>query len=239
MTTVSVSLPAIQRGLGASTSDLSWVSDAFVLPMAALILTAGVFGDVHGRKKVFQAGLLLCALGAAVALCAQSTAVVWAGQVLAGMGAAALLPATLALISHAVPDPRARGKPIGWRLALFGLGLGFVLTPMTATAVGSVPHHLAGMAAAGNNAFRQFGGALGPAVLGAILTSRAAATCPPTWPPPAWTAPPGSPRPRRCGATASRRSRPATTEAGRVRCWARSARRSSTASTRRSPCRPR
>src|SRR3954467_1804482 len=68
VTTVSVSLPAVQRALNASTSQLSWVSDAFVLPMAALILTAGVFGDVHGRKKVFQAGLAFAAVGAAVAL---------------------------------------------------------------------------------------------------------------------------------------------------------------------------
>lgn len=60
-----------------------------------------------------------------------------------------------------------------WRLALLGLGMGFVMTAMTATAVASVPYHLAGMAAAGNNAFRQVGGALGPAVLGALLTTRA------------------------------------------------------------------
>ncbi|MEU1161461.1 MFS transporter [Streptomyces sp. NPDC005921] len=60
-----------------------------------------------------------------------------------------------------------------WRLALLGLGMGFVMTPMTATAVASVPYQLAGMAAAGNNAFRQVGGALGPAVLGALLSTRA------------------------------------------------------------------
>ncbi|GGN35216.1 hypothetical protein GCM10011578_076920 [Streptomyces fuscichromogenes] len=62
---------------------------------------------------------------------------------------------------------------VAWRLALLGLGMGFVMTPMTATAVASVPYQLAGMAAAGNNAFRQVGGALGPAVLGALLTTRA------------------------------------------------------------------
>ncbi len=394
VSTVSVSLPAIQRALHASTSQLSWVTDAFVLPMAALILTAGVFGDVHGRKKVFQAGLAFCTVGAGIALSADSIEVVWAGQAFSGLGAAALLPTTLALISHAVPDPRERGRFIGlwatslmsalavgpliagvildqaawrwiyllpipvavivmaltarlltdsraagtrrldwpgqitaavtitalvygvieggahsfsegkvvlalaiaaigavgfvlverrgdspmldlslfrspafsatslvamisflgligfffvlslyfgmvqqlstleaasrllmvtlmsllagpvvgqmmhrvsarilitggllvtagallslttldvdtsfgsvtWRLALLGLGLGVVITPMTATAVASVPHHLAGMAAAGNNAFRQVGGALGPAVLGALLTTRA------------------------------------------------------------------
>ncbi|UUU36883.1 MFS transporter [Streptomyces sp. CA-210063] len=121
VTTVSVSLPVIQRALDASTADLSWVTTAFVLPVAALILTAGVFGDVHGRKKVFQAGLGFCALGAAVGLSAQSIAQVWVGQALLGVGAAALLPMTLALISHAVPDPRERGKYIGlWTTSMMG-----------------------------------------------------------------------------------------------------------------------
>ncbi|NNN31707.1 MFS transporter [Streptomyces sp. S3(2020)] len=130
VTSVSVSLPAIQRALDASTSQLSWVSDAFVLPMAALILTAGVFGDVHGRKKVYQAGLALSGLGALVALCAPSVEVLWIGQALAGLGAAALLPTTLALISHAVPDPRERGKFIGlWATSLMAaLALGPVIS---------------------------------------------------------------------------------------------------------------
>lgn len=121
VTTVSVSLPAIQRALGASTSQLSWVSDAFVLPMAALILTTGVWGDVHGRKRVFQTGMALCALGAAISLSADSVQWVWAGQAVSGLGAAALLPTTLALISHAVPDHRERGKYIGlWAMSLMG-----------------------------------------------------------------------------------------------------------------------
>lgn len=113
VTTVAVSLPVLQEALHASTAQLSWISDAFVLPVAALILTAGVFGDVRGRKKVYQVGLALCAAGALVALCARSVEFVWAGQALAGAGAAALLPVTLALISHAVPDPHERGKYIG------------------------------------------------------------------------------------------------------------------------------
>lgn len=124
VTTVSVSLPTIQRSLGASTADLSWVTDAFVLPMAALILTAGVVGDVHGRRKVFQAGLAFCAIGAAIALSADgldSVEVLWTGQAFAGIGAAALLPATLGLISHAVPDPRERSKYVSlWTASLMG-----------------------------------------------------------------------------------------------------------------------
>jgi EmrB/QacA subfamily drug resistance transporter len=399
VTTVAVSLPVIQSALNATTAQLSWVQDAFVLPMAAFILTAGVVGDVYGRKKVFLGGLLFSAAGATVALTAQSVQMLWTGQALAGLGAATLLPTTLALISHAVPDHRERGTFIGlwatslmaalavgpivagvildhfawrwiyllaipvsllaagiaarlltdsrapferqldwpgqisatvavtalvygvieggadsftgpkvltalavavvggvafvlaerrsdspmldlalfrspaftattlvamitflaligfffllslyfgmvqrldtleaarrllvvtacallvggpvgrlmhrisarvliagglllvsaslfaltgvdadtsflslaWRLAPLGLGMGVVMTPMTATAVASVPHHLAGMAAAGNNAFRQVGGALGPAVLGALLTTRALNTFP-------------------------------------------------------------
>ncbi|MFD4603056.1 DHA2 family efflux MFS transporter permease subunit [Streptomyces sp. NPDC058464] len=393
VTTVSVSLPAIQSALHASSSQLTWVQSAFQLPMAAFILTAGVFGDVHGRKKVYLSGLALAAVGAVVALSAHSVQVLWIGQACAGLGAAALLPSTLALISHAVPDPRKRATfvglwaaslmaalavgpmiagvildhttwrwiylptipvavitlaiaaplvtdsrspverrldwpgqitaavaitalvygvieggaasftegrvivalslaavsavafvlaerrstspmldlslfrspafsattliamitflgligffyvlslyfglvqrldtlhagyrllvvclmslvvgplagrlmhkisarimittgllittgalvsltsidagtgfgPLAWRLGLLGLGLGIVITPMTATAVAAVPHHLAGMASAGNNAFRQVGGVLGPAILGTLLTTK-------------------------------------------------------------------
>ncbi|MFV2178262.1 MFS transporter [Actinomadura sp. LOL_016] len=121
VTTVAVSLPEIQRALETSTAQLSWVQDAFVLPVAALILTAGVFGDVHGRKKVYRVGMALCALGALVALCAPSVQVLWAGQALSGAGAAALLPVTLALISHAVPDPHERGRYIGlWTTCMMG-----------------------------------------------------------------------------------------------------------------------
>ncbi|MFE0175987.1 MFS transporter [Streptomyces sp. NPDC059002] len=121
VTTVSVSLPTIQRSLKASTADLSWVTDAFVLPMAALILTAGVVGDVYGRRKVLHAGLAFCAVGAAIALSADSVEVLWAGQAFAGIGAAALLPATLGLIGHAVPDPRERAKYVSlWSASLIG-----------------------------------------------------------------------------------------------------------------------
>ncbi|MFI0975550.1 MFS transporter [Streptomyces sp. NPDC021093] len=121
VTTVSVGLPKIQRSLDASTADLAWVTDAFVLPMAALILTAGVVGDVYGRRKVFQTGLAFCAAGAAIALSAGSVQVLWVGQAFAGVGAAALLPATLGLISHAVPDPRERAKYVSlWTASLMG-----------------------------------------------------------------------------------------------------------------------
>jgi len=59
VTAVIVALPSIQLAVSVSVSasSLQWVSDALVIPMVALILSAGVFGDVHGRRKVFLAGL--------------------------------------------------------------------------------------------------------------------------------------------------------------------------------------
>ncbi|SNT47755.1 MFS transporter [Rhodococcoides kyotonense] len=129
VTTVAVSLPAIQSALNATTAQLAWVQDAFVLPMAAFILTAGVFSDVHGRKKVFVAGLLLSAAGSFVALSAQSVQVLWVGQALSGLAAAALLPTTLVFINEAVPDFRERGKFIGlWATSLmFSLTVGPII----------------------------------------------------------------------------------------------------------------
>jgi EmrB/QacA subfamily drug resistance transporter len=120
---VSVSLPVIQQGLGASTAGLQWITDAFILPTAALLLTFGTIGDRFGRKKTYLAGLALAALGSLVALTATSVAQVCAGQALTGIGTAALLPSTLALIGHVSPDWRTRARMIAWWTAALGLGL--------------------------------------------------------------------------------------------------------------------
>ncbi|MEC3992696.1 MFS transporter [Actinacidiphila sp. DG2A-62] len=125
---VSVALPTIQRGLRASTSDLQWISDSFVLAMAALILTSGLIGDKYGRKKAYLGGMVLFAVGCAVNLTAHGAAQLWVGQAVSGAGAAALLTSTLALISHAHPDFRTRAKAIAaWATCL---GLGMALGPL-------------------------------------------------------------------------------------------------------------
>lgn len=130
ITAVSVILSTIQRSLGASTADLQWVSDAYTIPMAALILSFGVIGDVHGRKRVYLGGLALIVAGSAVSLVASSVQLLWIGQAIMGAGAAALLPSTLALISHAVPNPAKRGQSIAlWASALT---LGLVVGPFVA-----------------------------------------------------------------------------------------------------------
>ena len=57
ITVVNVALPSIQRSLHASFSDLQWVIDAYSLTLAAFLLTAGVLGDMFGRREVFAIGL--------------------------------------------------------------------------------------------------------------------------------------------------------------------------------------
>ena len=120
---VSVALPVIQQALDASTTGLQWITDAFILPTAALLLTCGVIGDLFGRKKMYLIGLTLSCLGCLVALTAHSVVQVCVGQALTGVGTAALLPATLGLISHVCPDHRKRGAAIALWTAALGLGL--------------------------------------------------------------------------------------------------------------------
>ncbi|WP_432535163.1 MFS transporter [Kineococcus arenarius] len=136
VTSVSVALTTIGTATGAGTADLQWVSDAYVIPMAAAVLSAGVVGDLHGRRRVFLAGMSLTVLGAVIAGLAgtaEGSAAVhalWAGQAVSGLGAGALLPTTLALVAHAVPDPRRRGRCVNaWATGIVvGLALGPLLS---------------------------------------------------------------------------------------------------------------
>jgi MFS family permease len=63
ITVVNTALPSIQEDLGATFTDLQWVVDAYTLPLAALVLTAGVLADRLGRRRVFAAGLAIFTLG--------------------------------------------------------------------------------------------------------------------------------------------------------------------------------
>ena len=120
---VSTALAVIQQALNASTVGLQWITDAFILPTAALLLTFGVLGDLHGRKKVYLSGLSLTVLGCLVALTAHGVLQVCVGQALTGVGTAALLPSTIGLISHVCPDPKVRARAIAAWTASLGLGL--------------------------------------------------------------------------------------------------------------------
>src|SRR5256714_6902196 len=111
-TVVNVALPALQRELGATITDVQWVVEAYALFLGALILIGGSLGDKSGRKKIFRAGVL--AFTAASVWCglAASPRQLILGRALQGIGAAFLVPGSLAIIS-ATFDGAERGRAIG------------------------------------------------------------------------------------------------------------------------------
>jgi len=133
MAQIGIVLPAvmngpIQRALHASGPQLSWIGDAFLLPIAVLSLTFGVLGDLHGRKKILVLGGLVMALGYLVAATTSTVPLLMAGHALAGVGAAALFVSSLAVISAATPDPAHRARGLAaWATAL---SVGAVLAPL-------------------------------------------------------------------------------------------------------------
>lgn len=119
-TVVNVALPAIQRELGATTADAQWVMESYALFLAALLLVGGVLGDRFGRKRIFMLGTVLFTL-ASVA-CSLSTAVgpLITARAVQGIGAALLVPGSLALISASFPQSE-RGAAIGTWSAFSGI----------------------------------------------------------------------------------------------------------------------
>ncbi|MEU6142971.1 MFS transporter [Streptomyces sp. NPDC047081] len=113
VTIVNVALPAIGSGLGADVGGLQWVVDGYALALASLMLTSGTAGDLYGHRRVVLAGLAV--FGAASLACglAPGIPVLVAARVAQGVGAALLLPGTLAIISRAFPDDAARARAIG------------------------------------------------------------------------------------------------------------------------------
>ena len=120
---VNVAIPAIQRDLGLSTSGLEWVVSGYILVFAGLLLAGGRFADAYGRRRLFLAGLAVFTAASFVAGLAGSVEVLIAARAVQGLGAALVTPTTLAIISHAYPDPRERTAAVGIWAGVGGLAL--------------------------------------------------------------------------------------------------------------------
>src|SRR5262249_10785455 len=120
---VTVALSTIQRDLQARLSDLQWVVDAYTLPFAVLLLTAGTLGDRFGRKRVFLVGLVIFTIGSAVFGFAPAPRLLFSGRVLQGAGGAALSPGSLSVLAAAFPIPRERTQAIGIWSGVSGVAL--------------------------------------------------------------------------------------------------------------------
>src|SRR5262245_22311988 len=121
-TVVNLALPAIQGDLDASTAELQWVVNVYLLVVAALVVTAGRIGDIVGRKLVFQVGMIAFVAGSALSALAPDMLALIGGRVLQGLGASALLSLSLAIVARAFPDDE-RPRALGIWAAVSGVAL--------------------------------------------------------------------------------------------------------------------
>jgi MFS transporter, DHA2 family, methylenomycin A resistance protein len=113
VTVLNVAVPAIGAGLGIGVTELAWVVNAYALALAALLLVGGAVGDAYGHRRVVLAGLGLFGTASAGCGLAPTIGVLVVARVGQGVGAALLLPGTLAIITRAFPEPDAQARAIG------------------------------------------------------------------------------------------------------------------------------
>src|ERR1700749_918437 len=111
-TALNVVLPALQKGLNASGTDLFWILNAYLLMLASLILIGGSLGDKLGRKKVFMLGIFIFIAGSCICGLATSVLFLITSRIIQGIGGALMIPGSLSLISSSI-DAKERGKAIG------------------------------------------------------------------------------------------------------------------------------
>jgi len=111
-TILNIALPTIQRDLQASQGELVWSIDSYILVFAALLFTWGVLGDRYGRKRILVIGLLIFGSASALSAFAVNAQMLIGSRAIMGIGGAAVLPTTLAVITVVFP-PHERGKAIG------------------------------------------------------------------------------------------------------------------------------
>ncbi len=149
-TILNIALPTIQSELEATQGELVWAVDSYILVFAALLFTWGVLGDRYGRKRILVVGLIVFGLSSAACAFASTPQMLIGFRAVMGIGGAAVLPTTLAIITVVFP-PHERGRAIGTWAGAVGaaVALGPVLggallqnpqwfAPLTGNAWGSV-----------------------------------------------------------------------------------------------------
>ena len=124
VTIVNVALPKMGAELGASVSALQWVVDAYTLGFAVFLLSAGVMGDKFGSKRVFLVGFGLFTLASIACAMAPSAMALNVARAVQGIGAALLVPSSLAILNFAYAhDKKMLAKAIGWWTAAGGVSI--------------------------------------------------------------------------------------------------------------------
>ncbi len=113
VTVVNVALPDIRAGLGTSLAGQQWVVDAYAVVLASLLLAGGALGDRLGHRRVVLVGLVLFGTASLACGLAPSAGALVGGRAVQGLGAALLLPTTLAVITRAFPGRAEQARAVG------------------------------------------------------------------------------------------------------------------------------
>jgi len=142
---VGVSIPAVINGyinqdLGTTSTQLTWVSDAFLVPVTLFELSFGVVGDLFGRKRLLAIGAVLMVVGGLMGYFTpdNGVGVLLTGQVISGLGAAAIFPTSVAMIAAGTHTVRERAHSISIWAA--GLTAGGFMSPLIGGLLAEVPH---------------------------------------------------------------------------------------------------
>ena len=122
-TVLNVVLPTLVRDVHATSTQLQWIVDAYVIVFAGLLLVAGSVADRIGRKRTFIAGLLLFAAGSTWAAFSGSVSMLIAARAGMGIGGALIMPSTLSIITQMFTDPGERRSAIGFWAGTSGVGV--------------------------------------------------------------------------------------------------------------------
>jgi EmrB/QacA subfamily drug resistance transporter len=123
ITVVNTALPAIQKDLGGSFTDLQWVIDAYALSLAALVLTAGSLADRLGRRRVFAIGLAIFSLASLLCALSPDPTFLNISRGLQGIGGAVMFAVSLALVAQEFPSGPERGMAMGIYGATIGVAV--------------------------------------------------------------------------------------------------------------------
>lgn len=127
-----------QQTFNISGAELTWISAAFATAMVVFELTFGVVGDMFGRKRLMLLGAVLIVVGSALSMVAEQVELMWVGQAVAGIGAGALYPISLAMIAAVAPTAQDRARAIALWAGF--LSLGAAVSPMMAGALADAGH---------------------------------------------------------------------------------------------------
>lgn len=124
-TVVALALPSIRHDVNATAAGLQWVMNGYLLAITVFVVTAGRLGDMFGRKRLFLAGMVVFAFGSVVSGAAGSQEALIGGRILQGIGAAPMLPLSLAIVCNAFPaSEQARALGVWAGVSALALAIG-------------------------------------------------------------------------------------------------------------------